>query len=159
MLVPDAPALRKALIENGFYMPAASCQLSRNTKFLMGILYGTYWVPKYSEVRQEPLPRPPMKKLLLEAIHEEIKVSAQFKDANFAITDANQVDGKWLIDVLATVNNQHKYFARGYAPEPKEKKEKPTEEITIDDPMGFFVGLHVPKRGFKKKGRNLFVTK
>ena len=61
--------------------------------------------------------------------------------------------------MLATLNSSHPYFERGYAPEPKEKKAEPIQEIQVADPDGFFAHLRPPKRDARKKTRNLFVTK
>ena len=78
MLIPDAESLREALVANGFYMPGKSCQLCRNTKFLLGVKDGTNWMPMYRDIRRLPLPRPPMKKLILEAIIDAMQDHPQF---------------------------------------------------------------------------------
>ena len=116
-------------------------------------------MPKSKDIRHAALVKPPMKSCLFEAIKEEMQKKAEFANITFAVEKHTQVDQKWLIELLSTINDQHRYFERGYRPEPKEKVEKPKEEITIDDPIGFFAGLHAPKRALKKKGRNLFVSK
>ena len=92
------------------------------------------WMPRFSDIRKKALPRPPMKSLILKAIQDELKVHPVLKNAKFAVTKASVVNKEWLIDLLASLNYDHPYFAPGYAPEPHEKVEQPDTEIMVNDP-------------------------
>ena len=55
-----------------------------------------------------------MKRLLYEAVVDEMKKSAVHRNLDLGYESATAVDKKYLIDLLATLNNQHRYFARDY---------------------------------------------
>ena len=144
---------------NNYAMPNPTCPLCKNTKHLMAVLERRFWVPKLSEIRQRAMLKPPMKKLLLEAVEAEMKMSEVHKDLKLGFDSATQVDKRWLIDLLSTLNYDHAYFARDYVPQPNERQEEPEQELMINNPDDFFTGLQPPKRkGKGKKARNIFIT-
>ena len=79
------------------------------------------------------------------------------------IKDASYVDRKYLLDVLATLNEDHLYFDKSYRPAKVELVEKdpdPLEQMMIPDPNNFFAGIPEPdpNKMKKRRGRNIFMT-
>lgn len=65
---------------------------------------------------------------------------------------------------MATFNEDHRYFDKGYRPEKKEKVANADEffgAIQLPDPDGYFQGMPEPdpKSAKKRRGRNIFLTK
>jgi hypothetical protein len=61
-----------------------------------------------------PCPRPPIKALLIAEIHNEL---AKFKEVkNTGIDEKHYPDNDWLLVTLATLNPNHRYFAKDYVP-------------------------------------------
>jgi len=129
---------------------------------LLGVRKGTFWVPRYKEVRLEPCPNPPKKSLLFKAITDHI-AQLPAPRPKLGLKDHTVVDKDWLIKVLSTLNQNHRYFAKDYRPTAAELREEdaqePQLEVANDD--GFFDGL--PDLGGKKKkgrrGRDIFISK
>lgn len=64
--------LYEACLRNGFYLPKKSSQIV-NEVFLLGVLRGTCWCPKFSEIRLLPCPRPPSKETLMKKFLKMVK--------------------------------------------------------------------------------------
>lgn len=89
----------QAMLANHFYLPneTAACV---TIDYMQKVRKGTFWVPKYEEVRLLPCPYPPLK----EVIFKEIVDKTKTKGLDLGIKGAHAVDGAWLLVILSTVD-------------------------------------------------------
>lgn len=98
----------------------------------------------------------------MDAILAEIAKRNDRDSLNLGFTDASWVDKKWLLDILATLNEHHEYFQKGYKASKEEKVYNEDPElynVKIDDPNGYFKNMPAVDPKKKIKGRNIFMTK
>jgi len=128
------------LQRNRKFVPDKNCAACRDTKYLLGVKEGKYFVPDYKDVRLAPCPTPPKKSLLFKAINDEIGALPKGKQPNLGIKDHTQVDKDWLLVVLSTINQNHRYFKKDYYPTPEELREEVAQipGLMVDNGDGFF---------------------
>ena len=163
----------EANVRNGFYMWHFNSSIN-TVKNIQEAKEGKLYVPRYEEVRLRPCPKPPLKSFVIKAVQEELEKKEQWRlelleqvdngtletteeEMQFLqrvyqlnITHTHQPNIEWLLDVLSTLNPDHRYFHRSYYPSDEElggrgvkSKKVPVEE---EDP--FLAGLpeHISKK-------------
>jgi len=71
------------------------------------------WCPKFKQIRLSPCTRPPLKKFVLEEIQKLLK------SKNFVLSFSEkkrEPDLEWCINVLSTLNLNHRFFKKDYYP-------------------------------------------
>jgi len=105
--------LYECMLRNGWYLPAITSTLL-TVKYMLSIKDGAVWCPRYEYLKLRACPRPPLKSLLISELHLELN---SFKEKrNTAIDETHQPDVDWLLIALATLNANHRYFAKNYVP-------------------------------------------
>lgn len=102
--------LYELAVSNGFYLSSlksnAICE-----EFLVGILTGKCWCPKYADVKRLLCPRPPAKAVLVTKFKEAIKA----KGHECLLVEVGRApDTKWLLHILATLTPLDEIFKKGY---------------------------------------------
>ena len=99
------------LVKNWSYMPkrgSTCCQ----TDWLVNVLHGKFWVPKYTEIVQRPCLSPPHKSLLFSYMQSEANKAA----LQLGFDEKHMPDKAWMITVIGTLNPQHFIFGKEYEP-------------------------------------------
>ena len=136
-------------------------------KFLKGIRFGKYWMPKATEVtRQAVCAYPPTKEILAGIVYDLL---LGFKSSGNPEIDASvrrtaiQVKRKppckrWMLQIIAQCEPEHLIFSKNFTKEMARPKKKPEEEFLVNNADGFFDGLegHPDFTGTKRKRKNNF---
>ena len=141
LAAPSNEKLRKACIESDLYLSAPTSKAAKDSNYLMGVCTQQYWVPFIKQVRMANCECPPSKALLLQMVREELnKPNVLYPNGrNLGITDPKMVDRKWLLDVLATLNQNHEIFQPGYKPPTAaevEEEDVLEDNLRVPDPLG-----------------------
>jgi hypothetical protein len=111
--------LYECMQRNGWYMPSESSTMV-TVKYMIAIKEGEVWCPRYEYLKLRPCPRPPLKSLIIEELHKELD---SFKEKrNTGIWEKHEPDVEWLLISLASINANHRYFAKDYVPSVKESR-------------------------------------
>jgi hypothetical protein len=156
----------EANVRNGLYMWHFNSSIN-TVKSIQDAKEGKMYVPRYEEVRLRPCPKPPMKSFVIKAVLAELEKKElwrvdlieqiesgqlevsqeefQFLQRTFQlnITHTHSPDIDWLLNVLSTLNPDHKYFHRSYYPSDEELGGRAAKSknaaVEVEDP--FLVGL------------------
>ena len=113
LIAGSCEGVRNLMVYNGKYMPAASCKNMRNSEYLMLVFHNKVYVPLTKKVKRGICLNPPKKELILKEILKEIQKMPDPSKYNLGFDDASNVDREWLLDLLATFNEDHRYFDKG----------------------------------------------
>jgi len=71
------------------------------------------------------------------------------------------VDKDWLVIILSTLNQDHRYFDKDYRATAEELREEDDgfQGLMVDNTDDFFDGLPEQSGKKKKRGRNIFISK
>ena len=70
----------------------------------------------------------------------EITIAAKSQNLVIGLDEKHMPDADWMTKVLATLNFEHRFFAKDYMPRRLLKNQEEEDEY-IDDEEGFFFGL------------------
>jgi hypothetical protein len=156
----------EANVRNGLYMWHFNSSIN-TVKSIQDAKEGKMYVPRYEEVRLRPCPKPPMKSFVIKAVLAELEKKElwrvdlieqiesgqlevsqeefQFLQRTFQlnITHTHSPDIDWLLNVLSTLNPDHKYFHRSYYPSDEELggRAAKSKKAAIEEEDPFLVGL------------------
>lgn len=143
--------LYEAAIRNGWYLPKYKSSLITED-YLMKVINGKVYCPKYQDIRLVPCPCPPEKEILLRDFNRML--ASEKKVAG--IDDTHQPDKGWMLAILGTYNPKLPYFQKSYVPPPKATSVQMQAKVEL--PANFLEGLPESKR--KTKARHLkMITK
>lgn len=126
--VKDKRDLYELAIRNGYYLPKYTSG-AITEDYLVGVLQGRCWCPKYSEIRLMPCVRPPAVDVLLEKFREGTLLHGKF---NVYIDTEHRPDVKWLVDVVATLMPYDEIFAKDYVAPPRKQPMRELKNIELD---------------------------
>ena len=139
--------LYDAAVRNGWYLPKYKSTMITED-YLMGVITGKVYCPKYSDIRLIPCPCPPEKEVLL---RDFSRLMQSHNRTAYGIDDVHQPDKSWMLAILGTYNPKLAYFDKGYVPPPKATSMAYTAKVEL--PAHFLEGLPESKR--KVKARHL----
>jgi hypothetical protein len=67
-IIHSKEALHEALVRSGFYLPSKTSPVC-SEDFLMKVMRGEIWLPRYEDIRLKPCPSPPTKAILIEKVN------------------------------------------------------------------------------------------
>jgi hypothetical protein len=103
----------ECMLRNLWYLPSFNSSLI-TVQYMIDIKEGSIWCPRYDYLKLRPCPRRPLKCFILEEVLKELD---KFKEKRITgIDDKHQPDVEWLLVVLATLNPNHRFFAKDYVP-------------------------------------------
>lgn len=117
------------------------------------VMEGKLWTPKYAEIRLRPCPVPPKKALLIEAVMESLMQLDMDVELGFSNATKAQPNKRWIVDVLSTLDPDHRYLQKDYFPTPEEMRDVEPEDVEknlIENVDDFFSGLPTNQK-FKSK--------
>ena len=103
----------ECMMRNHWYMPSFSSTLV-TVQYMLDIKDSKIWCPRYDYLKIRPCPRRPLKQYILEEVHLELDKFNEKRKTG--IDEKHQPDIEWLLVVLATLNPEHRYFAKDYIP-------------------------------------------
>lgn len=108
--IADKRDLYEACLRNGWYLPSLKSSIVTES-YLMGVIDGRLWCPKFSDIRLLPCTRPPSKDILLYKLLRMLELKVQVPHG----IDENHVPNKrWLLDALSTLSPEDEIFAKDY---------------------------------------------
>jgi len=142
--------LYEAVQRNDYYLPKYKCGMITEA-YLIGVLKGTLFCPKVTEVKMKQCVRPPSKEALLMKF---LKIARDKGWHASAGVDAEHLpDKRWLLDVIATFAPDDEIFKKDYMP--PARKNKLSEIKAIELPVEFLADLPESTRRSKRKGLRL----
>ena len=104
-----------------------------NLEYMTKVRNGTVYCPRHSEVRLLPCPAPPSKECLI----KEILAIAQRKGLDLGISEMRAPNVQWMLTVLSTWDQGHKFFKKDYVPAQSERRHGTVQKV-VDNADGFF---------------------
>ena len=124
--VRDKKDLYELALRNGFYLPKRTSSVITE-EYLMEVLKGSCWCPRFEEIRLRPCVRAPSVDVLLGKFREATLLHGKQK---VFVDKDHRPDVKWLIDVVATLMPYDEIFAKDYVPPPRKP---PTSQLKVID--------------------------
>lgn len=78
-MIRSKDELYDILTRNRYYLPSPKCQLV-TVDYLMEVMQGNVWVPKFPDIRLLPCPKPPIRKYILEELLIAMSKHSTYKD-------------------------------------------------------------------------------
>ena len=146
----------EANVRNGFYMWHFNSSIN-TVKNIQEAKEGKLYVPRYEEVRLRPCPKPPLKSFVIKAVQEELEKKEQWRlelleqvDNGTLETTEEEMQFLQLLDVLSTLNPDHRYFHRSYYPSDEELggRGAKSKKVPVEEEDPFLAGLpeHISKK-------------
>ena len=142
----------EACIRNGLRVPDIKSRIC-TLGFLQRVRQGIVWVPKYSEIKLSPCPRPPTIKEIQATLIATMKhtlpglpqnMQSGFDQLLIELTH-RPADKSFMLDLLSTVTGgTHLFFTRDYVPH-----RKAANPVQFNNADGFFSNL--PPSQYKGK--------
>lgn len=135
-VITNKHTLYGAFQRNKYYMPKYN-EACITIKFLLGVREGRYFLPKTDNIKKRQCSDPPPKR---EIVKELARILYQYPDTvpGFSQEEAaamrktaahlakRPADVSWMLDIIATMDENHEYFKKDYI---KPKKVVDDDEI------------------------------
>lgn len=153
--------MHNACVRNGFIMPTLKSKIC-TWRFMNEVRLGLVYVPKHDNVKRGLCPERPSEQVIR---NELVRVIQAGIDNNQVPANLLQqfvclqqhlkkhtADKDWLLDVLATVSDNHEFFSKSYRP-PKRVADILDYQVPGDN--GFFDDLPDARKGNTRATYNL----
>ena len=139
--------LYTALQYNQYILPPRNDALL-STKFLLGIIKGSYWMLHSNQITTiKVCAYPPKKEELAQIVYDTIlqqnNVAADIKESlkrTGKLIRKKKPHKDWMLLVLSQLDPNHRIFSKGHT-KALAKKKRIVDEIQVPNPNGFFDGL------------------
>lgn len=158
LLCGDKTRLYLALYQNGNFLPSEKSPMTTLT-YLLNVHENKFQTMTIRDVRKAPCHDKPAKFVILHELLKAQKTHPVYKNYNFGIKweDRKKTDKIWMLEMLSTIDPNHRFFQRSYVPSPAEKYENPPAEIVKQAEVrnidgSIFEGLPFKKRSKGARG-------
>ena len=108
--------LHEILIRDGLYLPARGGHWLTK-KLMLAMWRGEIYCPQYVDLKLRPCPRPPPRYQIVAEVNKEIASKFKSQTKYLVTTQTRMPEQKWLLEVLSTLNSDHRFFHKSWSPD------------------------------------------